>query len=307
MSEEKKHGGGPKTEDGKARSSQNSLKHGARSKALILADERQEDFDKVAEGWSKEFEPEGYQEERLVEILVRNDWFFQRADRLWQEAQASGDDQHTLELMQRYRTTAERSFFRALGALRGLRKDLMREDDVRVKLKRENLLQGADLKAKEALISQLQGQIKAQSTEHAKSKAKKKDKLQVIEQWADISTNEMGKTVTKLVPSNDELKKQASKMEREPDLVYRRLFFAGAVPAEYRWATTDPQALAYGGLGVQRMTWAVWKKQIVQEMLTVSGHLQAGEGNLPRPHERGGCECEVCTQNHWMLAEAGLE
>ncbi len=135
------------------------MKHGARSKALILADERQADFDRVAEGWRKEFEPTGYQEERLVEILVRNDWFFQRADRLWQEAQASGDDQHTLELMQRYRTTAERSFFRALAAVRGLSKDLVRAVDQRAKLDREHARLEADLQAKDALISRLQEEL----------------------------------------------------------------------------------------------------------------------------------------------------
>ncbi len=182
MAEEKKRGGGPKTPEGKARSSQNALKHGGRSETLILPGEEQADFDKVAEGWRKEFEPEGYQEERLVEILVRNDWFFQRADRRWQEAEAEGADQHTLELMQRYRTTAERSFFRALGALRGLRKDLLREGNDRVKSEIRNIRLEADLKAKDALILRLQEEIKA---------------------YAE------GKTVPKPVPSNQELKRRA--------------------------------------------------------------------------------------------------
>ncbi len=308
MAEEKKRGGGPKTPEGKARSSRNSFKHGACAEALILPTESQEDFDRVVEEWRREFEPEGYQEERLVEILIQNDWFLRRADKAWHAGQVEGNDQHTLELMQRYRTTAERSFYRAWGAVRSLRKDLMREDDGNRKRAIREIRLEADLKAKDALISQLQEQAKARAAASAKkdAKSKKKEKLVVLEQWADICTNDGGKTVTKLVPSNEELQKEAAKMGREPDLVCRRLFFAGAVPAEYRWSTKDPQALAFGGLGMQRMTWAAWKQQIAQEMILTGGHLQPC-ANMPRPHERGGCECPVCMENQWMLAEAGLE
>ncbi len=106
---------------------------GGRSETLVLPWEQQADFDRVVEGWRKEFEPEGYHEERLVEILVRNDWFFRRADLRWQKAEAAEADDHTLALMQRYRTTAERSFFRALGAVRTLKKDLMKLEDDRTK------------------------------------------------------------------------------------------------------------------------------------------------------------------------------
>ncbi|HZQ52943.1 MAG TPA: hypothetical protein VFB14_12140 [Bryobacteraceae bacterium] len=94
----------------------NATKHGCCAKTLILPDECQEDFDQIHDGWMAEFEPEEYQEMRLVEILILNDWHLQRAQmRLW-EAEAAlcagpteplqGDDlelweakmQHNLEL-----------------------------------------------------------------------------------------------------------------------------------------------------------------------------------------------------------------
>ena len=122
-------GGGPKSPDGKGRSSQNARTHGVLSKALILDDERLEDYQAVEHGWHTQFAPADYQEERLVEILVRNDWMLQRAERRYLEAQAGDwtpEQRHQLELMQRYRTAAERSFYRAWNALRGLKRDLER-------------------------------------------------------------------------------------------------------------------------------------------------------------------------------------
>jgi len=138
MAESKKRGGGPKSADGKANSSQNARKHGSTSKVLILPGEDPADFDAIEAGWRKEFEPEGYQEERLVEILVLNDWFLKRAQRNLDEAEAEvfggGGDFHRVELMQRYKTTHERAFYRALNALQSLRKDIIRERMENVRL-----------------------------------------------------------------------------------------------------------------------------------------------------------------------------
>ncbi len=308
---EKKRGGGPKTAEGKARSSENSTTHGMRAKHVrVLADETAEDYRRHYDGWLGQLEPQNFMEEQLVEQVILNSWLMKRATRraMENEGAVAGDketqhaadwseaQEHKLELMQRYKTSAERAFYKSLEVFRRLRKDYVKSELLHVK--------------KDSLIESLQKRVDELTPRapvaQASSKPKKKEKLAVIEQWADISTNEAGRTVTKLVPSNEELQKAASKMGRTPDLVYRRLFFAGAVPAEYLWSTGDPQALAHGGLGIQRMTWEVWKQQIAQELITVGGHLQPC-GNMPRPHERGGCECPVCTQNHWMLAEAGLE
>ena len=147
MADSKKRGGGPKTPHGKVTSSQNSTKHGCTSKVLILENEDPADLEAIRAGWFQEFEPEGYQEERLVENLVLNDWWLKRAQRNLDEAEAAvfggGGDFHRVELMQRYKTTHERAFYRALSALQGLRKDIIRErmENVRLqgKLERSEL------------------------------------------------------------------------------------------------------------------------------------------------------------------------
>ena len=129
---------GPKTPSGKAVSSQNARKHGLRSRKVIVGEERQEDFDRLAAGWRAEYEPEGQAAESLMERVILNDWFLRRAEGQYMDAEAALEEVHPLErtaeqheqvqLYLRYRTTAERSFYRAFYALRGLRKDKIKEE-----------------------------------------------------------------------------------------------------------------------------------------------------------------------------------
>ena len=140
MAERKKRGGGPKTVEGRARSSRNSTQHGLRStKVVLLKDESREEYDEMVSGWREQFLPADYQEEKLVETLILNDWLHRRALRwlLAVEAavvDADGPDpiqwtnerRHRMELAQRYKNSTERAFHKAWSVLQGLRKDIMR-------------------------------------------------------------------------------------------------------------------------------------------------------------------------------------
>ncbi len=109
-----------------------------RSQKLILEDERTEDFDRLAAGWQAEYGDEGQAAESLLRRVILNDWFLQRAERRYIEAETelaavhplewTEEQHHQIELYLRYKTTAERSFYRALSAFRGLRKDKIREE-----------------------------------------------------------------------------------------------------------------------------------------------------------------------------------
>jgi hypothetical protein len=85
-----------------------------------------------------------------------------------------------------------------------------------------------------------------------------------------------------------------------PELVYRRLNFVGSVPDEYAWTTDEESIRVNGGVGIQRMTVETWLRQIEKEKALGTGHLLPCGGNLPRPEERGGCGCAVCTRNRGM-------
>ena len=136
---------------------------------------------------------------------------------------------------------------------------------------------------------------------------KKMRKVAVLDQWIEVEIQD-GKTVTKLYPSNEGLIKEGQRMDPPPELVYRRLNFPNGIPEEYRWVTAShPERFARGGMGTQRMTVDTWLEVIEREAASGTGHVgQTGVGNLPRPKERGGCDCEVCTKNREIM-EAGAE
>jgi hypothetical protein len=98
---------------------------------LILAGETQEEYDETRTGWLEKYTPADYHETRLVEQLILNDWMLQRANNRLLEAEAAewtAEQKHNIELAMRYKTMHERAFYRSLNALEGLRKDLLREN-----------------------------------------------------------------------------------------------------------------------------------------------------------------------------------
>jgi hypothetical protein len=93
-------------------------------------------------------------------------------------------------------------------------------------------------------------------------------------------------------------------MDPPPELVYRRLNFVHGVPPAYDWTGADPEVRVRGGCGIQRMDVNTWLNVIEREQASGTGHIGPCGGNLPRPKERGGCDCPVCTQNQSLLDRA---
>ena len=298
------------------------MKHGLRAKSLyILPGETQEEYDKVLRGWNDYWQPADYQEEKLVETLIQNDWQHKRAQRwhLAAEAGAVGEDglgpmdwtaeqRHQMELMQRYKTSAERAFYRALSALRGLHKDIMREDKDRTELRAKSEKQDRRIDQLEAQVKQAAPKVKsevlltrAQQTFQGQKSPKKRKKIQTLEQWVEIEVSPTGKTVTTQHPSNEILILNGQKKWPAPELVYRRMHFVHGVPHEYAWATSDERIRKSGGMGIQRMTVDTWLELIEKEKALGTGHILPCGGNLPRPEERGGCDCAVCAGNRAIL------
>ncbi len=137
-----------------------------------------------------------------------------------------------------------------------------------------------------------------QSTAQSK---KKHGKISLLEQWVEIETSESGETVTTLYPSNEVLMQKGQKLSPAPEMVYRRLNFIGPVPEAYAWTTDESSTRASGGMGIQRMSMEMWLAAIKKEKELGTGHLLPCGGNLPRPEERGGCECPTCSTNRRIL------
>ena len=129
--------GGPQTPAGKARSRENAITHGCRSRTLILKGENLSDFEALYDRWMAFYQPDNDAYASLVEELILNKWFYERTLRNFiavEEEFARFDflaltaEQHKkFELALRYKNTAERAADRSLRAVEALRKQRYQE------------------------------------------------------------------------------------------------------------------------------------------------------------------------------------
>jgi predicted metal-dependent hydrolase len=129
---------GPRTPEGKAISSQNATTHGCRSKTLILRHEDPAEYEALHKKWWDEYQPSGHIEETLVQQLIDNHWFLKRASlRLEQvEWEMPMNAKHWIEsyqkevgLFTRYKTAAERAFYKSFHEVERYLRDCVRDEN----------------------------------------------------------------------------------------------------------------------------------------------------------------------------------
>jgi hypothetical protein len=115
---------GPKSPEGKAKSSLNRLSHGFASNATVIPGEDPEEFKALLCDLTGEHQPTTVTEQILVEKMASNQWLSLRAFRLQGEAfldQTLGGTKFgipkDLGLLIRYQTSAERAFHKAHNEL----------------------------------------------------------------------------------------------------------------------------------------------------------------------------------------------
>ncbi len=142
---------GPKTEEGKAASSQNALRHGILAQTICLEAEDKPRFEALVATFTAEFKPRNQAESELVEGLAiaplaapPHSWAIQKANFEIEMAsipESAGsapiraalafrklaDQSQTLQLLQRYDTAYERQFNRAFNLLTKLRESASSE------------------------------------------------------------------------------------------------------------------------------------------------------------------------------------
>jgi hypothetical protein len=128
------HGTGPKTAEGKAKSSQNALKTGLHAKSDVIATENSGNFDTLIAEYYERFHPATPEERNLVDELIRAEWLGRRymaaTAAIWEfdfraiEQQDIGltfmRNAQTLGRAQRCITATQRSFALALKQLLAL-------------------------------------------------------------------------------------------------------------------------------------------------------------------------------------------
>jgi hypothetical protein len=152
--ENSSHSTGPKTAAGKAASSANATRHGLTSKHIVLPGEDPAEYDAHRESLIAEYEPAGETEHTLVEEIAASGWRLLRArrfetavlkkilgdsaDQAAAFAEAFLEKPKELDRLQRYVTTIERAYFRALNKLEKL------QNERREKERSENLITWVD-------------------------------------------------------------------------------------------------------------------------------------------------------------------
>src|SRR5271157_4081067 len=108
---------GPRTEEGKARSSQNALKHGLTAQQLIVKPEEREAFEALQAHYQLQIAPQGALQQTLFDELVTAAWNLRRVRIL-----ESGIDllDPLSDRLARHHARFERAFHRALKGLRAL-------------------------------------------------------------------------------------------------------------------------------------------------------------------------------------------
>jgi hypothetical protein len=136
--------GGPKTNEGKAVSKYNAIKHGLLTKEVLVEGEEKEDLAELKETITEALDPIGPMENLLVDRIIANVWRLRRALQIetktmeWyqndfdmfpigqsEEQQARKSiknmlSNESIETILRYETTIERSIFRTLHELERL-------------------------------------------------------------------------------------------------------------------------------------------------------------------------------------------
>jgi hypothetical protein len=134
---------GPRTPEGKAASSNNSITHGLSASDPVLPHEDRDEFNALVERYKSEFEPLTTHEEFLVGQMAAARWKLDRAERIevsmFSALDSPGDPTTTEGLMaqafldkdmaaglarlDRYRASLERTYHRCARELRATRKE----------------------------------------------------------------------------------------------------------------------------------------------------------------------------------------
>jgi hypothetical protein len=131
---------GPKTDEGKARSSMNALRHGLTAAQAVLPHENEDDYEKLREGMLESYAPENPAEQAIVEELANAYWRLMRLHRVetryWDHLGGSynrADEGIAEALLQtpdrqmrnffRYYAQVEHSYYRALAAANQIKRE----------------------------------------------------------------------------------------------------------------------------------------------------------------------------------------
>jgi hypothetical protein len=110
---------GPRTIEGKTRSSQNASKHGLTAREVVISPGEQQEFQDLLAGLEADIQPQGALQQTLFNELAASAWNLRRV-RLLEAEPRLQDNPNELDRLARHHTRIERSFHRCLKELKAL-------------------------------------------------------------------------------------------------------------------------------------------------------------------------------------------
>ncbi len=173
---------GPNTEEGKAASSKDDLRHGFTGAFAILPWEKQEEFNTLLDELRAEHQPATITETLLIEKMAQSYWLSQRAIKLQQiscfhDETDSPEREKKLALYLRYQTTHDRNFHKCLNDLLKLRAE---------KRKIEIGFESQEMKQSRARQQAEREQSRARQQADAEKRKQELHKWKVLRAEADV-------------------------------------------------------------------------------------------------------------------------
>jgi hypothetical protein len=162
---------GPRTPEGKARVSQNALRHGLTAKHLVIRPEDQEEFAALRDGLTAELDPQGPVETVTFLELLHAAWNLARFRRIEAELSTGSAEDFSdparaaaADRLSRYQARAQRAWYRALEELRTLQTNRALRG---IKLNPEIEPEIPAIAAINDLTKQTRSEVAAEALEHA--------------------------------------------------------------------------------------------------------------------------------------------
>ena len=213
------------------------MTHGCTSGRLILPDENTAEWETVLQEWLDDYEPHIPTFGELVRLAAEAAWFLRRNTRRYNEAEQRlaeqqsnaflwTEEQHRLlERFLRYKTAAERVFYRARNAAEQARKARITEE----------------AQMRRLAIQESEAEKKSDEAEEAADEEEEDaeaSKASLMLQHGSVTVNE-GMTRTYVTISNDQLIEWIDKKRGQgklPIIIHRDLQFdCDEIPPEYEW------------------------------------------------------------------------
>jgi hypothetical protein len=216
-------------------------RHGCTSERLLLPGENAAHWEALLEDLMEEYGPETAADHQLVHEAARSVWVLNRNNLRYDEIEQTlykeqsdstlwtEEQWRRLELRTRYRTTAERSWMRAMRGLEHVRRNRVAEEVARA---RRGKLE-AETKAIQRNAPAAEPKKERTAPEAAFELPKPEP--HALHQRVVVTVME-GKTAVTGYPANEQITAMAEGVDERVQVI-RRFEFPNGVPAEYEWTS----------------------------------------------------------------------